>query len=78
MTLHLQPTQVATGSADTDGLLVFLGSSLVAVLVRLSDDHGDDTGKWYLEAGFGRLNTAIGPTFPILDEASEWIMRQFE
>ena len=44
MSLHLQPTPVLTDSADTDGLLVFHGRSLVAVLVRLSDDHGVEAG----------------------------------
>ena len=76
MTLHLQPTPVLTDSADTDGLLVFHGRSLVAVLVRLSDDHGEEAGKWYLEAGFGQLNSIPPRIFATLDEARDWMMRR--
>ena len=53
MNLRLQPVQVATGSADTESQLVFAAGYLVAVLVRLSDDHQDEAGMWFLEAGFG-------------------------
>ncbi|MHB2210702.1 hypothetical protein [Methylobacterium sp. CM6257] len=73
MSLRLQPVQVATGSADQDSHLVFHDGFLVAVLVCLSDEHEDAAGKWFLEAGFGRVNTAAPPTFADLDEAQGWI-----
>ena len=41
MNFHLQPVQVATGSADAESYLVFTDGFLVAVLVRLSDAHAD-------------------------------------
>lgn len=76
MTLRLQPVQIATGSNDSEGQLVFREGFLVAVLVHLSDDHEDDAGKWYLEVGFGQLATAHSPTFPDLDEAQDWIRQR--
>jgi len=73
MSLLLQPVQVATGSNDTEGQLVLAGSFFVAVLVRLSDDHGAQAGKWFLEQGFGRVACASLPLFDDLDEAQAWI-----
>ena len=73
MSLRLQPVHVATGSTDQDSRLVFHDGFLVAVLVQLSDDHEDAAGSWFLEAGFGRLDTATPPTFADLDEAQNWI-----
>ena len=58
MSLRLQPVQVATGSADQESQLVFHEGFLVAVLVQLSDEHEDAAGMWFLEAGFGRVDTA--------------------
>ena len=74
MSLHLQPAQVATGSDDQEGQLIFHAGRLVAVLVRLSDQHGDQAGKWFLEAGFGCVNDPSSPVFTDLDEAQDWIM----
>lgn len=76
MSLHLQPVQVATGSKDSESHLVFADGFLVAVLVRLSDEHGAEAGRWYLEAGFGRVDDTSPPTFAELDEAQTWIGRQ--
>ncbi|UYW34497.1 hypothetical protein [Methylorubrum extorquens] len=76
MSLRLQPIQVATGSADTESHLVLSEGFLVAVLTRLSDDHEDRAGMWFLEAGFGRVDHPNPPTFSDLDEALSWIDRQ--
>ena len=73
MSLRLQPVQVATGSNDTESLLVFAGDFLVAVLVRLSDDHGAEAGMWFLEVGFGRVDDPRQPKFADLDAAQAWI-----
>ena len=73
MSLRLQPVPIATGSHDTESQLVFVDGFLVAVLVQLSEDHEDAAGSWFLEAGFGSLDTAIQPTFADLDEAQSWI-----
>jgi hypothetical protein len=73
MSLRLQPVQVATGSDDAESQLVFADGFLVAVLVHLSEQHGDEAGQWFLEAGFGPVDTATPPTFANLDEAQSWI-----
>jgi len=76
MSLHLQSVQVATGSQDTETHLVFDDGFLVAVLVQLSDEHKDEAGQWYLEAGFGRVDDNHPPTFADLSEAQAWIAGQ--
>ena len=76
MILSLQAVQVATSSDDTESQLVFADGFLVAVLVRLSAQHGEDTGKWLLEAGFGPLAPACPPLFADLAAARAWIMRR--
>ncbi len=73
MSLHLQPVQIATGREDTESQLVFADGFLVAVLVRLSDQHEGEAGRWYLEAGFGPVGNLTPPTFADLDAAQTWI-----
>lgn len=73
MTLALQPVRLATGSDDEEGVLVFADGRLVAVLVRLSDQHDDDAGAWFFEAGFGHLDGVEHPTFADLGVAQDWI-----
>jgi hypothetical protein len=73
MSLRLQPVQVATGSYDTEGQLVFADGFLAAVLVRLSGFHEDLAGMWFLEAGFGRVDDPCARMFADLDEAQGWI-----
>jgi hypothetical protein len=69
--LRLQPIRVA--ALDGDGLLVSSDLGLVAVLVRLSELHGQQAGEWFLEAGFGELDRHQRPTFPDVDAAQRWI-----
>ena len=76
MSLRLQPVRVETGSHDTVCQLVFADDFLVAALVQLSDEHGDDAGMWFLEAGFGPVDGPDQPTFANLDEAQDWIERR--
>lgn len=77
MNLRLETVQVASRDDDTDGRLVFAGDFLVAMLVRLSDLHGEVSGRWFLEAGFGPALTLVDPpTFGDLDEAQAWITQQ--
>ncbi|KAA0125365.1 hypothetical protein SAMN02799622_00238 [Methylobacterium sp. UNC378MF] len=76
MILNLQAVQVATGSDDAESQLVFADGFLVAVLVRLSAQHDEDAGKWFLEAGFGPIGPAAPSLFADLGAARAWIMRQ--
>jgi hypothetical protein len=76
MTLFLQAVRVATGS-DEEGVLVFdEGHRLRAVLTRLTDQHDEVSGHWFLEAGFGRLDGPDHPTFADLDAAQDWIRQR--
>lgn len=73
MTLTLQPVHVATG-LDEEGMLVLDDRQrLLAVLTRLSAQHGDLAGHWFMEAGFGQFASAKNPIFASLDEAQSWI-----
>jgi len=71
--LSLQPVQIETDGTDEEGSLVFARGKLVAVLVRLSAQHGQFAGRWFLEHGFGRLDRPSHPVFEHLDEAQAWI-----
>ena len=73
MSISLQPVRVATGY-DEDGLLVFSDDYLVAVLVLLTDRHGEEAGKWFLETGYGRLNRPHHPIFADLNAAQGYIV----
>lgn len=73
--LRLQPVKVATTSADHEGMLIFSGDFLVAVLVRLEEHvHGAHYGgKWNLEATFDGLPFPPDEVFDDLDDAQTWI-----
>ena len=76
MSLALEPVRVAVGS-DEHGMLVFTDARrLVAVLTRLSEQHRDMAGLWYLEVGFGWLDGPNHPTFPNLDAAQDWLTQR--
>ena len=63
-------------SIDEDGMLVFAeGERLMAVLTRLSNEHPTSSGRWFLEAGFGRLQGPGHPTSADLEEAQEWLSK---
>lgn len=74
MTLTRELIKVDTGGPDEEGCLVFEDGRLVAVLVRLSSEHDSSlTGKWFLEHGFGPLDTSEHPIFDDLPAAERWI-----
>jgi hypothetical protein len=75
MSLTLQPVRVNTGFEE-EGVLVFdERQRLVAVLVHLADRHEVAPGQWFLEAGFGPLDSLSHPAFADLDVARNWISR---
>ena len=55
---------------------MFANDRLVAVLVRLSEEHGKKAGRWYLEHGFGKLDGLVQPIFADLDEAQDWVAQR--
>ena len=78
MSLRLQPVRVWTGSDETESHLVFDDGFLVAVLVQLGEEHEADVGRWFLEAGFGRVDDPNPPTFVNLDAAQAWITHRLD
>ena len=72
MSISLQPVRIGTGY-DEDGLLVLADDYLVAVLVRLTDRHGEEAGKWFLETGYGRLSRRQQRIFADIDAAQGYI-----
>jgi hypothetical protein len=60
-------------AGQSEGRLVFAGDTLVAVLVKLDDSHGDLQGRWYSEAAFNGLERMEDSTFETLDDAASWI-----
>jgi hypothetical protein len=76
MSLQLQPVQVATGSDDRESQLVFADGFLVAVLVHLSNQHEEEAGMWFLEAGFGLISGPEQPPFADLDATQAWISQR--
>jgi hypothetical protein len=72
-----QPVQLAEGTPDREGLLVFWGTDLLAVLVRLSPQtHDGQGGLWFLEAGFGACADKRPPLFGNPEDAEPWLSEQ--
>ena len=76
MSLRLEPVRVGTGSDDEDGRLIFKDDALVALLVRLSGNHDEDAGKWFMEAEFGCSCLEPAALFDDLDQAQAWFARR--
>jgi hypothetical protein len=77
MKLGFQPVTVDTNAPDEEGCLVFANDRLVAVLVRLSEEHGKKAGRWFLEHGFGKLDGPAHPDFTDLIEARDREAQRF-
>ena len=72
-----QPVQLAEGTPDREGLLVFWGADLLAVLVRLSPEtHDGQGGLWFLEAGFGACADKEPPLFSSPEASEPWFAEQ--
>jgi hypothetical protein len=69
-----QPITIAADH-DNVGRLIMVGERLLGVLVRLDSLHQQYHGKWFLEAGFGKLADAAGTIFNTPECAREQIGR---
>lgn len=74
MTLEIRPIELANDD-DKEGRLVLHDGRLAAVLSKLSDQHPERSGRWFMELGFGAL-ARCGMEFESLDEAKSWIERR--
>jgi hypothetical protein len=72
MKVRLEPVLIE-GVEHGEGRLAFWNDRLVAVLVRLSGDHGVEEGRWFLEKGFGPLDDPSQQVFMTLDAATDWL-----
>ena len=60
-------------AGQAEGQLALVDDTLVAVLVKLDDSHGELSGRWYAEAAFNSLERMDEMAFQTLDEAANWI-----
>lgn len=75
--MRLQFQQVKVPVEITgEGMLVLLNGWLIAVLVRLLEDHGATAGHWFPESLYGSLSEAGQPVFRDLEEAEHWLKSQ--
>lgn len=74
-----QSIRVETGASEEDGRLVLVDGKLVAVVVRLSDEHPQPElhGQWFVEAGFGPIFQRH-EVFSTFEDAVAWIRQTFE
>jgi hypothetical protein len=72
MKVRLEPVLIQ-GVEHGEGRLAFWDDRLVAVLVRLSEDHGAEAGRWFVEKGFGPLDSPAHPVFRTLEAAIAWL-----
>jgi hypothetical protein len=54
---------------DGEGGLLLLGGALVAIVVRLSQLHGEEANKWFVEVGFGSAKRLEGRCFMDINDA---------
>lgn len=67
----MRPVRIAIGEQN-GGLLVFNDGWLIAVMVQLSDKHGELAGHWFLETGYGRFSRREQLVFKDETEAVAW------
>lgn len=72
-----QPVELAEGNPEREGVLVFWGAELLAVLVRLSlKTRNGQGGLWFLAAGFGPCADVSPPLFRKPEDAEPWLAEQ--
>lgn len=72
--IEFRSIRIDTSSGDHEGRLVLVDGRLIGVLVRLrAEEQGEHRGKWYLEAGFGPLESLTPEPFEDLDAVIRWI-----
>lgn len=71
MTLTVQHVGLANGE-DCEGAFVFADGLLMAVLSRLSLQHGNSQGRWFLECGFGAVS-GCHEEFQDIAAATAWL-----
>lgn len=66
--------KIRTDSSDENGILLLAGGQLVAILVELADEsHGEERGKWAIEATFGVDGRRHPSSFATAADAADWV-----
>lgn len=66
--------QIRTLSDDENAFLLLASGQLVAIIVELADEaHGDDRGKWIIEAIFGMNSSRVPDNFLTAAAAAGWV-----
>jgi hypothetical protein len=60
-------------SRDHEGVILFDGNVLVAIIARLSEDHGGDAGRWFIEFLPGMEGQRLPEPFAALPDVVRWI-----
>jgi hypothetical protein len=60
-------------SRDHEGVILFDGDVLVAILAKLSEDHGEAAGRWFIEFLPGMEGQRLPEPFAALPDAVRWI-----
>ena len=63
-----------TRHGDQTGLLVFMEGRLAAVLCRLDADHGELTGRWFVEKTFREMPLPASNTFEQPDDFAAFLV----
>ncbi len=65
---------IRTNSDDENAVLLLADGQIVAILVELADEaHGEERGKWVVEAIFGLQHDRVPQSFRSAADASAWI-----
>jgi hypothetical protein len=73
MAVSFQPITLDGNAPDSEAMLVYRNERLLAVLVCLSDIHGELTGQWYVEANFGEMPVVHPPAFETIEQFTKWL-----
>lgn len=66
--------KIDTHTSDSTAIILLADGVLLGVLTELMDEcHGDDRGKWTIEAAFGPNDQAIPAIFATASEAANWL-----
>jgi hypothetical protein len=70
--VSFQPVLLRIYAHAAEGRLVYGDDELCAIVGLLGSDQ-EDSGRWFVEAGLGRLAHPLPPTFGDLDEVASWV-----
>jgi hypothetical protein len=76
MAITFEPARLDYAFGDNEAVLAMRDGSLLAVLSRLGELHGNLLGHWYVEAVFTVDQEGVGGVFANLDAFEAHVQRQ--